>query len=173
MFAKKLNISFYTLLLPFRCSIFFGNAFSASSGLNWVIFGHIYRIWNKSFVQGPFYVPGSSANFNFKRKISPKAIGCQWVFVFVWPLIPPIDPNLLKFWGMIPLGVQMVLGWNSSFDQPFAGKWKKTTTILAIILFITSIFSYLIYPSLNYNDALAHFLGCYYANRKVDGLNPS
>ena len=33
------------------------------------------------------------------------------------------DPNELKFWGMIPLGVQTVLGWKKSgFVEPLAGK---------------------------------------------------
>ena len=43
---------------------------------------------------------------------SSKAIGCQWVCVFVCLFSKSSEtgqPKELKFWGMIPLGMQMVL----------------------------------------------------------------
>ena len=51
--------------------------------------------------------------FVYYGLVSSKAIGCQWVCVCVC-LFPnsykTVNPNEQKFWGMIPLGVQMVLG---------------------------------------------------------------
>ena len=57
---------------------------------------------------------------------SSKAIGCQWVCVFVCSLT--VEPNELKFWGMISLGGAdgfRLINF-SRFDQPLAGKLKKT-----------------------------------------------
>ena len=52
---------------------------------------------------------------------------------------------------MIPRWVQMVLGLKTlEFDQQFAGKRKKTLTILATIFLINSFFCYLVPPLLNY-----------------------
>ena len=52
--------------------------------------------------------------------MSSKAIGYQSfhmvVYVFVCQLSKTADYNDLKFWGMISLGLQMVLGWKKNPD---------------------------------------------------------
>ena len=60
-----------------------------------------------------------------ENNLSSKAIGCQWVCVFV--CFETANPNELKFWDMNSWGFQTVLGKKKAFgfDQPFAGKSNK------------------------------------------------
>ena len=52
------------------------------------------------------------------------------------------EPDELKFWGMIPLGLQMVLGQKTSrFDKLFSRKLKRTKEHCTMLTTETHLFS--------------------------------